>query len=231
MGTRQHNILASIQVVAHKASSISLGFDTPRSFFQSTCSHAMYELSPEVRTRALEEAHRVLRPGGRFLMMEHCEPTRPFVRFLYQVRLATMGSARNRSFARDEVPFLCRFFRDVKQQVSPTGRSKLTWGVKEPAGAAAEAASPSVGRWRHSWSKPRETNDNPSVALLRSRLPIEVITISRSGRLLSAECAEVTTMSNGFGISMLYCSWAKNRGRYLDANGILAGQDFLLGNT
>jgi len=99
-----------------------------------TCSHAMYELSPEVRTRALEEAQRVLRPGGRFLMMEHCEPTRPFVRFLYQVRLATMGSARNRSFARDEVPFLCRFFRDVKQQVSPTGRSKLTWGVKEPAG-------------------------------------------------------------------------------------------------
>ena len=94
----------------------------------------MYELSPEVRTRALEEAHRVLRPGGRFLMMEHCEPTRPFVRFLYQVRLATMGSARNRSFARDEVPFLCQFFRDVKRQASPTGRSKLTWGVKGPAG-------------------------------------------------------------------------------------------------
>ena len=99
-----------------------------------TCSHAMYELSPEVRTHAVEEAHRVLRPGGRFLMMEHCEPTRPFVRFLYQVRLATMGSARNRSFARDEVPFLCRYFRDVKRQVSPTGRSKLTWGVKAPAG-------------------------------------------------------------------------------------------------
>lgn len=104
------------------------------SFEAVTCSHAMYELSPEVRTRALEEAHRVLRPGGRFLMMEHCEPTRPLVRFLYQVRLATMGSARNRSFARDEVPFLCQFFRDVKRQASPTGRSKITWGVKESAG-------------------------------------------------------------------------------------------------
>ncbi len=99
-----------------------------------TCSHAMYELSPEARTHALEEARRVLRPGRRFLMMEHCEPTHPFVRFLYQVRLARMGSARNRSFARDEVPFLCQFFRDVKRQVSPTGRSKLTWGVKESAG-------------------------------------------------------------------------------------------------
>ena len=99
-----------------------------------TCSHAMYELSEEVRTHALEEARRVLRPGGRFLMMEHCEPTRPFVRFLYQVRLAMMGSARNRSFAQDEVPFLYQFFRDVKRQLTPTGRSKLIWGVKEPAG-------------------------------------------------------------------------------------------------
>lgn len=92
----------------------------------------MYELSPEVRTSALDEARRVLRPRGRFLMMEHCEPTRPFVRFLYQVRLAVMGSARNRSFARDEVPFLGQFFRDVKRQLSPTDRSKIVWGVKEP---------------------------------------------------------------------------------------------------
>jgi ubiquinone/menaquinone biosynthesis C-methylase UbiE len=104
-------------------------------FDATTCSHAMYELSPEVRTHALEEARRVLRSGGRFLMMEHCEPTRPFVRFLYQVRLTTMGSAGNRSFARNEVPFLRQFFRDVKRRMSPTGRSKLTWGVKEPAGA------------------------------------------------------------------------------------------------
>jgi len=103
------------------------------SFEAVTCSHAMYELSPETRTHALEEAHRVLRPTGRFLMMEHCEPTGPFVRFLYQLRLATMGSAKNRSFARDEVPFLRRFFRDVKRQPSSTGRSKLIWGVKQPA--------------------------------------------------------------------------------------------------
>jgi demethylmenaquinone methyltransferase/2-methoxy-6-polyprenyl-1,4-benzoquinol methylase len=107
----------------------------PSSFQAVTCSHAMYELSPETRSQALEEAHRVLRPAGRFLMMEHCEPAQPFVRLLYQIRLATMGSARNRSFARDEVPFLCRFFRDVKRQLSPTGRSKLIWGVKDPQSA------------------------------------------------------------------------------------------------
>jgi demethylmenaquinone methyltransferase/2-methoxy-6-polyprenyl-1,4-benzoquinol methylase len=101
------------------------------SFDAVSCSHAMYELSPEVRDRTLQEAHRVLRPGGQFLMMEHCEPTRPLVRFLYGVRLSAMGSSRNRDFARDEVPFLRRFFADVKQELSPTGRSKLIRGVKD----------------------------------------------------------------------------------------------------
>lgn len=96
-----------------------------------TCSHAMYELSPEVREASLEEARRVLRPGGRFLMMEHCEPRRPFVRFLYRVRLATLGSARNRSFAQDEIPFLRSFFGEVERELSPTGRSKLLRAVKE----------------------------------------------------------------------------------------------------
>jgi len=52
------------------------------SFDAVSCSHAMCELSPEVRDRALQEVSRVLRPGGRFVMMEHCEPSRPLVRFL-----------------------------------------------------------------------------------------------------------------------------------------------------
>jgi demethylmenaquinone methyltransferase/2-methoxy-6-polyprenyl-1,4-benzoquinol methylase len=96
-----------------------------------TCSHAIYELSPEVRERALQEAQRVLRPGGQFLMMEHREPSHPFVRFLYGVRLATMGSSRNREFARDEVPFLRRYFADVTTELSPSARSKLVRGVKD----------------------------------------------------------------------------------------------------
>jgi demethylmenaquinone methyltransferase/2-methoxy-6-polyprenyl-1,4-benzoquinol methylase len=100
-------------------------------FHAVTCSHAMYELRPEVRTSVLGEVQRVLLPRARFLMMEHCEPSRPFVRLLYRVRLATMGSPRNRSFAHDEAPFLRRFFGDVKRAMSPTGRSKLLWGVKE----------------------------------------------------------------------------------------------------
>jgi demethylmenaquinone methyltransferase/2-methoxy-6-polyprenyl-1,4-benzoquinol methylase len=102
----------------------------PASFDAVSCSHAMYELRPAARERTLEEARRVLRPGGRFVMMEHCEPTRPLVRSLYRLRLLALGSSGNREFARDEVPFLRRFFVDVRSELSPTGRSKLILGNK-----------------------------------------------------------------------------------------------------
>jgi demethylmenaquinone methyltransferase/2-methoxy-6-polyprenyl-1,4-benzoquinol methylase len=101
------------------------------SFDAVSCSHAMYELSPADRERTLREAHRVLRPGGRFLMMEHCEPARPIARLLYRVRLSALGSAANRDFARDEMPFVRRFFAQVTRELSATGRSKLILGVKD----------------------------------------------------------------------------------------------------
>jgi demethylmenaquinone methyltransferase/2-methoxy-6-polyprenyl-1,4-benzoquinol methylase len=107
------------------------------SFDVVSCSHAMYELSPEVRDRVLNEARRVLRDGGRFVMMEHCEPRRPLPRFLYGVRLTALGSSASRDFARDEVPFLQRVFDDVSRELSPTGHSKLIRGVKHKALAAA----------------------------------------------------------------------------------------------
>lgn len=100
----------------------------PASFDAVSCSHAMYELQPDARGRTLAEARRVLRPGGRFVMMEHCEPHRPLVRFLYRLRLLALGSSGNREFARDEVPFLRRFFVDVRSELAPTGRSKLVLG-------------------------------------------------------------------------------------------------------
>jgi demethylmenaquinone methyltransferase/2-methoxy-6-polyprenyl-1,4-benzoquinol methylase len=107
------------------------------SFDLVSCSHAMYELSPEARDRVLSEARRVLRDGGRFVMMEHCEPSRALARLLYRVRLAALGSSANRDFARDEVPFLQRMFVDVSRELSPTGHSKLIRGVKHEGVAAA----------------------------------------------------------------------------------------------
>ena len=97
----------------------------------------MYELNGEVRGERLRGARRVLRPGGRFVMMERCEPRRPLPRLLYRVRLSARGSSASREFARDEVPFLRRFFGDVGRELSPASRSSFIWGVKHEDVAAA----------------------------------------------------------------------------------------------
>lgn len=96
----------------------------------ATCSHSMYELESETRMNALNEICRALKENGRFFMMEHCKPRNPFIRLLYYVRLMFMGSPENRDFAEDEVPVIKRFFKDVKRELSPTGKSKLISGVK-----------------------------------------------------------------------------------------------------
>ena len=95
-----------------------------------TCSHAMYELQSSIRMKALHEIRRVLKLHRRFFMMEHCKPRQPIIKFLYYVRLMSMGSPENRRFAEDEVPVLKRFLKDVKKELSPTGKSKLISGEK-----------------------------------------------------------------------------------------------------
>ena len=96
-----------------------------RTFDVVTCSHAMYELDPSTRENTLREVRRVLRKGGCFAMMEHCEPKSPLGRFFYYLRLASMGSTENRAFAQDERPFLKRYFRRVEKILSPSKGSKL----------------------------------------------------------------------------------------------------------
>jgi ubiquinone/menaquinone biosynthesis C-methylase UbiE len=100
------------------------------SFDRVTCSHAMYELTADARKKGLAEIKRVLKAGGSFFMMEHEIPEKPFVKFLYYVRLTTMGSRENRGFARDEITELALYFSDVRKSRSPTGRSKLIEGKK-----------------------------------------------------------------------------------------------------
>lgn len=101
------------------------------SFNAVTCSHAMYELQPQTREKVLGEAARVLVPGGVFAMMEHCEPEKPFIRFLYRLRLSGFGQNAGMEFARDEVPFLHKHFRHVAKELAPGGRSKVIRGIKE----------------------------------------------------------------------------------------------------
>ena len=90
-----------------------------------TCSHAMYELEPRTREATLKEIRRVLKPAGLFAMMEHTEPQNPLIRLLYHLRLLSLGSRENRRFARDERPYLARYFSRVERLFSPTGNSKI----------------------------------------------------------------------------------------------------------
>jgi len=100
-----------------------------------TCSHAMYELTETARKMGLAEIRRVLKSHGSFVMMEHEIPEKPLVRFLYYVRLTTMGSRKNRGFASDERTELRAYFSDVIKIPSPTGRSKLLTAKTKKAAA------------------------------------------------------------------------------------------------
>jgi len=94
------------------------------------CSHAFYELKDWEKMWTLAEVKRVLVPGGRFCMMEHEEPGNPLVKFLYKMRLASMGSWDSARFVAQEMELLGKFFRGVTKEKSPTGNSKLLVGVK-----------------------------------------------------------------------------------------------------
>ena len=101
----------------------------PEAFNIVTCSHAMYELSGKVRLFALENINRCLKSNGRFCMMEHEEPERLFIKFLYHLRLLSMGG-KGRKIVRHEIDELKEIFTDVTKEVVPTGRTKMICGGK-----------------------------------------------------------------------------------------------------
>lgn len=94
-----------------------------------TCSHAMYELTGSTRRSALQEIKRCLKQGGRFGMMEHEEPKNPFIKFLYHLRLLSMGK-EGREIVRKELDELRGIFVNVIKEVTPTGRTKFICGEK-----------------------------------------------------------------------------------------------------
>jgi demethylmenaquinone methyltransferase/2-methoxy-6-polyprenyl-1,4-benzoquinol methylase len=84
--------IAGVAFVVADASRLPVA---PANLDAVSCSHAMYELQPEACGRTPAEARRALRPGGQFVMMEHCEPSRPLARFLYGLRVLALGSSGN----------------------------------------------------------------------------------------------------------------------------------------
>ena len=114
--------LQGISLVECDAASLPFA---PESFDAVTCSHAFYELKGETQARALNEIVRVLKPNGSFLMMEHDVPANPIVRFLFYVRLASMGSIGAVKFLRQEEEVMRAHFGSVSKVLAPAGRSKV----------------------------------------------------------------------------------------------------------
>jgi ubiquinone/menaquinone biosynthesis C-methylase UbiE len=97
-----------------------------------TCTYAMYELSCDARDKVLEEAARILRPEGMFIMMEHLPPSGHLIKLLYLIRIYVLGTKGVRSFAGTEEEKLARFFEKVQTVVAPGGKTKAVYGFKPP---------------------------------------------------------------------------------------------------
>jgi ubiquinone/menaquinone biosynthesis C-methylase UbiE len=90
-----------------------------------TCSHALYELKGETRQTALREMKRVVRHDGFVLLMEHEIPRHPVVKFLFYVRMLSMGSKDACEFVKGGLEPLKKVFSHVTLSHSRTGKSKL----------------------------------------------------------------------------------------------------------
>ena len=94
------------------------------------CSHALYELKGRVRTDALMEMKRVVKPDGKVLIMEHEVPSNPAVKILFYLRMLMMGSADSREFLKQDLSPYKKIFTDVTLSHTPSGKSKLVMCVK-----------------------------------------------------------------------------------------------------
>jgi demethylmenaquinone methyltransferase/2-methoxy-6-polyprenyl-1,4-benzoquinol methylase len=112
-----------------QANAIALPFKES-SFHGVTCSHAFYELRVEERARAINEVARILTDGGRFCLMEHAKPEKPFVRLLFYIRIFFLGSRDAKKFLEEEASIFGESFKNVTKMMSPTGQSKLIYGEK-----------------------------------------------------------------------------------------------------
>jgi len=90
------------------------------------CSHALYELKGVVRTDALKEMKRVVKPEyGSVLIMEHEIPKHPFIKLLFKIRMTLAGSADAKAFLGAGLEPIKDIFPKVYLSHSPSGKSRL----------------------------------------------------------------------------------------------------------
>ncbi len=100
------------------------------------CAYAMYEMPGTARQELLREVRRVLKPEGKFVMVEHLPPEGAVLRLLYFIRIYVLGSRGVRSFVGAEDSELRRFFVGVDATQAEGGRTKAVFGFKAASKAA-----------------------------------------------------------------------------------------------
>ena len=89
------------------------------------CSHALYELKGQDRKKALAEMKRVVKPGGKVLIMEHEVPRNRFVKILFGMRMLMMGPTDAREFLNQGLAPYEALFSKVALSHTRSGKSKL----------------------------------------------------------------------------------------------------------
>lgn len=89
------------------------------------CSHALYELKNEVRTAALLEMKRVVKPDGVVLIMEHEVPRKRLIKILFYIRMLSMGLKDAQEFVKQGTLPFKKIFPHVTLSHSQSGKSKL----------------------------------------------------------------------------------------------------------
>ncbi len=95
-----------------------------------SCSHAFYELKGHTANACLREIRRVLKNGHAFFMMEHEIPKNRIIRWLYYLRLLSMGSDRMKEILQDEMYRFRMIFESTNKLVSASRKSKIIIGKK-----------------------------------------------------------------------------------------------------
>lgn len=95
------------------------------SFDVVCCSHALYELKHQVRTAALLEMRRVVKPDGLVMIMEHEVPRKRFIKILFYIRMMSMGLKDAQEFVKQGTSPFQKIFANVTLSHSQSGKSKL----------------------------------------------------------------------------------------------------------
>jgi ubiquinone/menaquinone biosynthesis C-methylase UbiE len=124
LGRARDRMADTANVELYEVDVINLPF-ADDTFDGATISHAFYELKGHDVDKFLQETHRVLKPGRRFVMMEHEVPKLTAVRLLYYLRVLSMGSAKTLQILRHEREHFQRVFRHVEKRLASSGGSKI----------------------------------------------------------------------------------------------------------